>query len=186
MTVVKYYTLLDCNCDTPYLNALGEQVWFKAMGPISPAVSAVGGLGYFTNHTITEIRNDAGALVAEGCLTLVEVPFDNTITYTLINTGLYTFFAVDSCVQCKLSTCADVDEECTERTNCKFGDQVYALMLDNRYGLETCCEEDLHKWSIKKELNDLELMKQGYLTCPGDTLSCTPVCLPTKQSCGNC
>lgn len=186
MTVVKYYTLLDCNCDNAYLNSLGEQIWFKSMGPVSPAVYDVGGLSYFDSHLLTEIKNDQGIIVATGCLALTEVDYDSNITYTLINEGLYTFFTADTCIQCKLSNCSDVDETSVERINCRFGDAVYALMLDKRYGLETCCEEDIQKWSIKKELSDLNLLKQGYLICDGAATTCSPVCLPTKSSCGTC
>jgi hypothetical protein len=39
--------------------------------------------------------------------------------------------------------------------NCKFGDSVYALFKRMRYGIQTCCEYDLDKIEIKKDLMDL-------------------------------
>lgn len=186
MTIVKYYTLLDCNCDTPYLNSLGEQIWFKAMGPVSPDVSAVGGLSYFNDHILTEIKNDQGVIIATGCLSLTQVPYDPTVTYTIISEGLYSFFTTDTCIQCKFASCSDTDDLSVERVNCMFGNAVYAQMLDVRYGLETCCEEDLQKWSIKKELIDFDNMKQGYLVCPNDATGCSTTCNQPVKSCNNC
>tara|TARA_R110000868_G_scaffold91276_3_gene253192 strand:+ start:12741 stop:15764 length:3024 start_codon:yes stop_codon:yes gene_type:complete len=54
--------------------------------------------------------------------------------------------------------------------NCKFGDSVYALFKRMRYGIETCCEYDLDKIEIKKDLMDL-----GALYDPDMCISGQPV-----------
>lgn len=46
-----------------------------------------------------------------------------------------------------------------EKVNCKFAEQVYNVMKNLRYGIETCCEDELQKWTIKKEWLTLEEMK---------------------------
>lgn len=54
--------------------------------------------------------------------------------------------------------------EYTEKVNANFSDQVYAQMLSVRYGLTTCCQEDLDYWDIKKELLDLKAINDNNLT----------------------
>jgi hypothetical protein len=48
-----------------------------------------------------------------------------------------------------------------EKVNCKFADQVYNVMKNLRYGIATCCEDELQKWTIKKEWLTLEEMKDA-------------------------
>jgi hypothetical protein len=43
--------------------------------------------------------------------------------------------------------------------NEKFAEAVYQKMASKRYGIEFCCDTDLKKWSIKKELLDLNALK---------------------------
>ena len=73
--------------------------------------------------------------------------------------------------------------EYTEKVNCEFAEQVYNKMKKRRYGITTCCGEDLQKWIIKKELLDLRAIYDPALcrTCPPITC-CTPCPVPTPPT----
>jgi hypothetical protein len=60
--------------------------------------------------------------------------------------------------------------------NCKFGDSVYALFKRMRYGIQTCCEYDLDKIEIKKDLMDLGALYDPDLCTPGQPVpfGCCP------------
>lgn len=45
-----------------------------------------------------------------------------------------------------------------EKVNCTFGNQVYDQMISVRYGINSCCEVDVNKWDIKKQIVDYTLM----------------------------
>lgn len=47
--------------------------------------------------------------------------------------------------------------EYIEKVNCSFAKQVYDQMISVRYGIQSCCLEDLMKWDIKKQVLDYEL-----------------------------
>ena len=48
--------------------------------------------------------------------------------------------------------------EYVEKVNCKYSEQVYNVMKSIRYGIETCCDDELQKWSIKKDWLTLQEM----------------------------
>jgi hypothetical protein len=48
--------------------------------------------------------------------------------------------------------------EYVEKVNCTFGNQVYDQMISVRYGVSSCCEVDVNKWDIKKQIVDFELI----------------------------
>jgi len=48
--------------------------------------------------------------------------------------------------------------EYVDKVSCKWSEAVYQYMATERFGLEFCCETDLRKWSIKKELLDIALI----------------------------
>lgn len=50
-----------------------------------------------------------------------------------------------------------------DKVTCNYADQIYTQMLSTRYGLQTCCEDGLDKWEIKKELIDLQSLKNPNL-----------------------
>lgn len=66
--------------------------------------------------------------------------------------------------------------EYIEKVNCTFAQQVYNAMLVQRYGLTMCCEEDLNVWDIKKQLLDLDMMKDPSL-CKSTLCCCPAPCL---------
>ena len=55
--------------------------------------------------------------------------------------------------------------EYTEKVLCNFSEIVYDQMIKIRYGITVCCEEDLQKWEIKKELVNLEAIKNTESPC---------------------
>ena len=61
------------------------------------------------------------------------------------------------------------DIEYQEKVNCNFAESVYIMMATRRYGLKFCCDIDLQRWSIKKELLELNDIKDAEFTitdCP--------------------
>lgn len=48
--------------------------------------------------------------------------------------------------------------EYVDKVSCKWSEAVYQHMATKRFGLEFCCETDLRKWSIKKDLLDIALI----------------------------
>lgn len=48
--------------------------------------------------------------------------------------------------------------EYVEKVNCKYSEQVYNVMKSVRYGIDTCCDDELQKWSIKKAWLNLQEM----------------------------
>lgn len=50
-----------------------------------------------------------------------------------------------------------------DKVNCMYADQVNTQMLAVRYGLEVCCDDEFDKWDIKKELLDLQSIKNPNL-----------------------
>jgi len=48
--------------------------------------------------------------------------------------------------------------EYVEKVNCTFSNQVYNQMISVRYGVSSCCETDVNKWDIKKQIVDFELI----------------------------
>ena len=71
--------------------------------------------------------------------------------------------------------------EYTERVNCNYGDQLYNRMLSVRYGLTVCCDEAFDKWLIKKELLDLDSLKNTEFDCCPPIAPCS-VC-NTQECC---
>jgi hypothetical protein len=48
---------------------------------------------------------------------------------------------------------------------CNFADVMYKIVLEKRYGITNCCPEDDHKWMVKKELIDLQALKDPDYEC---------------------
>ena len=56
------------------------------------------------------------------------------------------------------------DIEYSDNVNCKFSEAAYQRMVSKRYGIAFCCQTDLTKWMIKKELLRLNDIKDAALT----------------------
>ena len=63
-----------------------------------------------------------------------------------------------------------------EKINCSFAEQVYNAMLVKRYGITMCCEEDLMMWDIRKQLMDLDILKDPKM-CKSTLCDCPAPCL---------
>jgi hypothetical protein len=48
---------------------------------------------------------------------------------------------------------------------CNFADVMYNIVLEKRYGITNCCPEEVHKWMVKKELIDLQALKDPDYKC---------------------
>ena len=51
-------------------------------------------------------------------------------------------------------------EQYHDQVNSEFAEVVYQKMASERYGIDFCCEADNPKWFIKKELLDLNALKE--------------------------
>jgi len=71
------------------------------------------------------------------------------------------------------------DPAYTQKVSCTFGEQVYDAMVAVRYGIKICCDHDLQKWNIRKQLLDLRAIYDPALCAnliPPCPESCPPVC----------
>jgi hypothetical protein len=72
-----------------------------------------------------------------------------------------------------------------EKISCRSADVYYKQVLYLRYGISDCCPEDNDKWLIKKELIDLDALRDPDYECTVVNPCCpnTPSCV--NSSCGN-
>ena len=61
----------------------------------------------------------------------------------------------------------------TVKTSCMYAEQVYDEMVSIRYGINICCDHDIDRWDIKKQLLDLKAL---YDECLCVSAIC-PVCV---------
>ena len=59
----------------------------------------------------------------------------------------------------------------TEKINCTFGEQVWDEVVAVRYGIKICCDHDIDRWDIKKQILELKAIYDPALDVPA-----TPVC----------
>jgi hypothetical protein len=72
------------------------------------------------------------------------------------------------------------DIEKYEKITCKASEIYYKQVMRLRYGISNCCPEDEEKWLIKKELIDLDALRDPDYVCTPVT-SC---CGQTIETCG--
>lgn len=65
-----------------------------------------------------------------------------------------------------------------EQVNCNFATQVYARLNEQKYGVESCIEDNYDKWLLKKQLLELNLIYNPDLCKP--ILCCAPECVTTE------
>lgn len=70
-----------------------------------------------------------------------------------------------------------------DKITCNFADIMYKIVLEKRYGITNCCPEDDDKWIIKKELIDLQALKDPDYECSECSCNCTStnVCSTCKS-----
>lgn len=76
------------------------------------------------------------------------------------------YFSKNSCIT----------TEYMERVNCTFAKQVYDAMLIKRYGITVCCDHDVDKWDVKKQILDFELLTDPGM-CKSTLCYCPDPCL---------
>jgi hypothetical protein len=59
-----------------------------------------------------------------------------------------------------------------EKISCNFGEQLYKSVVEKRYGVSSCCPEEIDKWTIKKELIELQALVDPNYTCVKLTSGC--------------
>jgi hypothetical protein len=67
---------------------------------------------------------------------------------------------------------------------CNFADVMYKLVLEKRYGITNCCPEEDDKWIVKKELIDLQALKDPNYKCSECECSCNSVNACSTCNCG--
>jgi len=67
-----------------------------------------------------------------------------------------------------ICTAAKYDE-----ITCRFADIIYKIALEKRYGITNCCPDDDDKWISRKELIDLQALKDPNYDCKECECSCT-------------
>jgi hypothetical protein len=72
------------------------------------------------------------------------------------------------------------DIEKYEKITCKSSEIYYKQVMRRRYGISNCCPEEEEKWLIKKELIDLDALRDPDYICTPVT-SC---CGQTIETCG--
>lgn len=63
----------------------------------------------------------------------------------------------------------------TVKTSCTYAEQVYDEMVAIRYGITICCDHDVNKWDIKKQLLELNAIYDPSL-CTSSVVDCLPPC----------
>lgn len=61
-----------------------------------------------------------------------------------------------------------------EKITCKAAEILYKSVLELRYGISNCCPEEDDKWLIKKQLIDLEALRDPAYVCQVNTCNCPP------------
>ena len=65
-----------------------------------------------------------------------------------------------------------------ERITCKSAEVLYKSVLELRYGISNCCPEEDDKWLIRKQLIDLQALRDPLYECE------VPACGCGQSSCG--
>jgi len=75
-----------------------------------------------------------------------------------------------------------------EKISCKSAEVYYKQVLYLRYGISDCCPEDTDKWLIKKELIDMDALRDPNWVCTISTCGCPPAscnCTPLSTTCNS-
>jgi len=124
-----YFNLLDCCTNEPYKNELGEIVYFKYYN-VTDYLGQPVPSDFASPIIITEIKNEATDVVAEGCLILNELAgFDPNITYLDWVTEFYTATSVAKCSDCQICKTCYVLEDCRNPANIIYTDTDLSLYV---------------------------------------------------------
>jgi len=70
-----------------------------------------------------------------------------------------------------------------ENVECNFSEWMYKDVLERRYGISSCCLEELMKWEIKHEMLMLDALINPDYVCQPTSSCCNP---PTPVGCTSC
>jgi len=68
-----------------------------------------------------------------------------------------------------------------DQITCAFADAMYKIVLEKRYGITNCCPDEDDKWLIKKELIDLQALKDPNYNCKECQCTCS-----SGNTCSTC
>jgi hypothetical protein len=72
-----------------------------------------------------------------------------------------------------------------EKITCKSAEILYKQVLTLRYGISNCCPDEDNKWLVRKELIDLQALKDPDYTCEVTSCGCNnSPCSCNHSSCG--
>lgn len=72
-----------------------------------------------------------------------------------------------------------------DKITCKFGDVMYKVVLEKRYGITNCCPDEDEKWLLKKELIDLQAIRDPNYKCEACGCPCKSGKSYSSCNCGN-
>ena len=72
-----------------------------------------------------------------------------------------------------------------EKISCKSAEVYYKQVLYRRYGISNCCADDTDKWLIKKELIDLDALRDPDYECTVVNPCCPNTSSHGHSSCGD-
>lgn len=72
-----------------------------------------------------------------------------------------------------------------DEITCRFADILYKIALEKRYGITNCCPDEDDKWLIKKELIDLQALKDPNYNCQECSCGCNSVNTCSTCNCKN-
>ena len=72
-----------------------------------------------------------------------------------------------------------------DKITCRAADVMYKLVLEKRYGITNCCPDEDDKWLFKKELIDLQSLKDPNYKCPDCPCACNSGKTYSSCNCGN-
>jgi len=61
-----------------------------------------------------------------------------------------------------------------DKVSCAYAEVMYSIALEQRYGITSCCAEDLEKWEIKYELLMMAAMLDPDYVCTPSSTCCEP------------
>jgi hypothetical protein len=59
-----------------------------------------------------------------------------------------------------------------EKITCKASEILYKSVLELRYGISNCCPEENDKWLVKKQLIDLQALRDPLYACEVSACGC--------------
>ncbi len=72
-----------------------------------------------------------------------------------------------------------------DKITCRFSQVMYKVVLEKRYGITNCCPDEDEKWLLKKELIDIQALKDPNYKCPSCPCACNSGKSYSSCNCGN-